>query len=189
MISVRWTWFLRRHANSSDYGNYYGYLFELVAHLLMKRGGEFRMKRVERGGHSEEVKPLNLPKMKTSLFKSWKEFPQFEAGTYYQPIRGNLQSIDVLVYPNLLLQYFSYNQGVHGYLVQGLVEAHAALKLKSYKVCSCVPKDKYDKTGWQPWRTTGKTEFKKNLPEVIRLLKQYVIEVDYEEYGRKSTSL
>ena len=121
--------FLRAYANSSLAGSRYGYIFELVAHSLMKRGGKFRMKKVSEGGRAVEVEPLDLPEMKTSVFKSWKEFPQFEAGTYYQPGRGNLQSIDAVLHPDLLLQYFSYNQGVHGYLVQGVLDAHAALKL------------------------------------------------------------
>jgi hypothetical protein len=174
---------LRAYANSSLSGSRYGYIFELVAHAVIQQGGKFRMKKVWPEG-SEEVEPLNLLQMKPFVFNSWKEVPkQLEAGTYYLPRRGNLQSIDALLYPDLLLQYFSYNQGVHGYLVQGVLDAHAALGLPQYKVCSCVPKDKYDKTGWQPWKNTGKTNFKKTLPEVIRLSEQYVIEVDYEKYG------
>ena len=67
--------FLRAYANSSLAGSPYGYMFELVAHNFMQRGGKFQMKKVLKGGDAMEVEPLNLPKMKTFVFNSWKEFP------------------------------------------------------------------------------------------------------------------
>ena len=122
--------FLRAYASSSLAGSRYGYMFELVAHTLMRRGGKFRMKKVFENGEAKDVEPLNLPKMKTSVFKSLRELEQLEEGTYYRPRSGNLKSIDALLHPNLLLQYFSYNQGVHGYLLHlGVSDAHRALNL------------------------------------------------------------
>ena len=47
-----------------------------------------------------------------------------------------------------------------------------------------MPKDKYDETGWQPWKNTKLDDFKNALPTVISRSEQYVIEVDYEKYGR-----
>jgi len=38
------------------------------------------------------------------------------------------------------------------------------LPREKYKVCSCVPKDKYDKTSFQPWLTTREEKYKQLLP-------------------------
>jgi len=177
-------------------GSYFGYIFELVGHYIFIGGGEFRRKRVCKDGRRakspEELDRLKLPKLRCHRFESLETLPKLEADTYYYPKAGNFASIDAIVYPNRLLQFFNYSpnrllqffnysRGNHGYLVTGLEKVHAQLKQDKYEIWSCVPKAKYEGTGFQQWLNSGGVKYKQPLPPFLVKSEQHVIEVDYEK--------
>ncbi|KAG0603575.1 hypothetical protein M758_10G103900 [Ceratodon purpureus] len=164
--------------------SYFGYIYELVGHYIFIGGGEFRRKRVHDGRDAEELNSLKLPKLTCHRFESLDTLPKLEADTYYYPKAGNFASIDAIMHPNRLLQFFNYSRGDHGYLVTGLEKVHARLGCDEYEVWSCVPKEKYEVTGFQSWLTSKGVKYKTNLlPTFLEKSDQYVIEVDFEKLG------
>ena len=65
----------------------------------------------------------------------------------------------------------------------GLEKVHAQLQQDKYKVWSCVPKEKYEGTDFQPWFTSEGVKYKQPLPLFLEKSEQYVIDVDYEKLG------
>ncbi|KAG0606796.1 hypothetical protein M758_9G168400 [Ceratodon purpureus] len=172
---------LKALVSCTGVGSYFGYIFELVGHYIFIGDGTFRRKMVHKdGGGAEELDRLKLPKLTCHRFGSLDTLPILEADTYCYPKAGNLASIDAILYPNRLLQFFNYSRGDHGYLVTGLEKVHAQLQQDKYEVWSCVPKEKYKGTGFQLWLTSKGVKYKQPLPPFLEKFKQYVIEVDYE---------
>ena len=108
------------------------------------------MKKVTKGRDpkGEELDPLKVSnEIKEVRFESLDELQKLESNTYYR-FSENLKSIDALLNPDMLFQYFNYNTSTHGYNVKGLEEVHVVLQLLVYKLCSCIPINKYDKIGF-----------------------------------------
>lgn len=103
--------------------------------------------------------------------------------TYYRPLNSNFESVDAVVYPQILLQFFRSRRGTHGYKVKGLKVLHEHLKQDHYLLCSCVPVDQYDNTGFQNWLNVDKTKPKAEPDTVVKLFHQYVVQVDYSQFS------
>ena len=57
--------------------------------------------------------------------------------------------MDVVILPNILLQFFHHTWGTHGYKIKGLQDLDDVLEKPRYRLLSCVPEDTYDSTRFQ----------------------------------------
>ncbi|KAG0577762.1 hypothetical protein KC19_5G179600 [Ceratodon purpureus] len=99
--------FLRSYSYK-DAGSVYGYIFELVAHELMRRGGKFPMKKVGfEGAKLSDPEPDTLELSSSMTVVEFAKVQELvNQDTYYRPLNVNFESVDAVVYPRILLQFF-----------------------------------------------------------------------------------
>jgi hypothetical protein len=114
------------------------------------------------------------------VFESLRELPEFQDGDYCQPKTKILQSVDAVIHPNKLLQFFHYTRGNHRYKVNGLRHLDAVLRKPRYELLSCVPADTYPSTGFQNFLyANGKQVSPGYEKDLLGRMDQYVVMVDF----------
>jgi hypothetical protein len=176
--------YLEKLLRNPSTGAAFGSIFELVAHSLVAKGGNFKRKKVCKDGKPEAIDDLELGKMDRKVFEKLDDLRKFKDGDYCEPMKTNLQSVDAVILPDILLQFFHYTQGNHGYKIKGLQDLDDVLKKPRYRLFSCVPADTYESTGFQNFLDAKGNQVSTGYNEKLqRKMDQYVVMVDFRRYS------
>lgn len=176
--------YLEKLLRNPTTGAAFGSIFELVAHYLVAHGGNFKMKKVCKDGKLEAIDDIKLEKSDRKVFEELGDLRKFQDGDYCQPKKKNLQSVDAVILPDILLQFFHYTQGNHGYKIKGLQDLDDVLKKPRYRLYSCVPEDTYDSTGFQNFLDAKGKQVSEGYKEKLQgKMDQYVVMVDFKRYS------
>lgn len=159
-------------------------MFELVAHSLVAQGGNFKMKKVRKDGKPEATADLKLERLDRKVFEELGDLQNFQDGDYCQPKKKNLQSVDAVILPDILLQFFHYTHGNHGYRIRGPRDLDDVLKKPRYRLLSCVPEDTYGSIGFQNFLDAKGKQISGGYKEKLQgKMDQYVVTVDFKRYS------
>jgi len=119
-------YWLAATAGASALAGIRGLVFEQHAHERLAQGGTFKIR--ELVDHGNET-TLALEAREKAVFVQLDEIEQLDASKYAQPLKGNQESIDSLILPNMVFQ-FTVSLS-HPVKQAGLVKAYKAMGLEN----------------------------------------------------------
>ncbi|CAG8791798.1 25152_t:CDS:1, partial [Racocetra persica] len=169
--------FIESAKDISEMGGLRGQLFEMISHAIVRKGGNFRVRKLlDKGSSYEEIhsfKPLE-----EKFFDCVEEIKKDEK--YYRPTSKNFESIDSYVHPNKLFQvtvakrHSIKQDGLR--MIKGILDE--SRKINFYFV---LPKDIFAIfTKKQPYENMGEG---KVLDAWIYEIDQYALCLDLNHYS------